>query len=136
MEAALSDATRAIITVDLYGDMPDYARLSTIADKHDLALIEDAAQAIGSTQGGRLAGGFGLASTFSFHGTKTLTTGEGGMWVSDDEALYRRVRVLCDHGRQPGDISLHQWRSGVQVQDERHAGRAGAGTTRGASTNW
>jgi perosamine synthetase len=102
-ERAITPQTRAVITVNLYGSMPDYDRIMEIAARHRVAVIEDAAESIGSTYRGHQAGSFGLASVFSFHGSKTLTTGEGGMLLTDDETLYRRCRVLADHGRRPGD---------------------------------
>jgi perosamine synthetase len=95
--------TRAIIAVNLYGAMPDMPALTALAHEHDIVLIEDAAESIGSIHAGRPAGSFGRASVFSFHGSKTLTTGEGGMLVTDDDALYERCLVLRDHGRPPGD---------------------------------
>lgn len=103
MREAITPRTRAVIPVDLYGGMPDYGEIDQLAAEHGIAVIEDAAEAIGSMFAGRPAGSFGLASVFSFHGSKTVTTGEGGMLVTDDTALYERVRVLRDHGRQPGD---------------------------------
>jgi perosamine synthetase len=66
-------------------------------------VIEDAAEAIGSEYQGRKAGGFGLASAFSFHGSKTLTTGEGGMLVTDSKEVDERCRSLANHGRPVGD---------------------------------
>jgi perosamine synthetase len=78
-----------------------------VAKRHDIAVVEDAAEAIGSEYRGRRAGAFGAASAFSFHGSKTLTTGEGGMLVTDDDAFHARVQVLRDHGRQPGDHSFY-----------------------------
>src|SRR6185436_1294121 len=69
-----------------------------------IALIEDAAEATGSRWQGRPAGSFGIMAAFSFHGSKTLTTGEGGMLLLDDDALFDRVFRLKDHGRRPGDI--------------------------------
>ena len=104
-EAAISPRTKAVIPVDLYGGMPDLPAIEEIARRRGIAVIEDAAEAIGSTWNGRRAGSFGDASTFSFHGSKTLTTGEGGMLATDREDLYRRIMVLRDHGRLPGD----QW---------------------------
>ncbi len=107
VEACLTPSTRAIIAVDLYGEMPDLEQLERLAAEHDLVLIEDAAEAIGSRRGGRPAGAFGWASVFSFHGSKTMTTGEGGMLVTDDEALVERAGVLRDHGRRPGDRAFN-----------------------------
>jgi perosamine synthetase len=100
--------TRAVIAVDLYGGMPEVERLRAVCAEHGVALIEDAAEAIGSLRDGVPAGGYGLASVFSFHGTKTLTTGEGGMLVTDDEAFFSRLRYLSDHARHPGDTSFFQ----------------------------
>jgi perosamine synthetase len=102
-EASISPRTRAVIAVDLYGNMPDMDALLGVARRHGLPVIEDAAEAVGSEYKGRKAGSFGTASVFSFHGSKTLTTGEGGMLVTDDEKLYRRALFLRDHGRKPGD---------------------------------
>ena len=104
VERAIGPKTKAIIGVDLYGSMCDWARLQHIADKHELFLIEDAAQAMGSEEWGARAGSFGDAATFSFHGSKTVATGEGGMLVTDNKKLFDRVLFLRDHGR---DIKNH-----------------------------
>ena len=101
-EENISPKTRTVVVVDLYGNMPDMDAILDVAQPYGIAVIEDAAQAIGSEYKGKKAGSFGLTSTFSFHGTKTLTTGEGGMLVTDDEDTYRRCLFLRDHGRQPG----------------------------------
>jgi perosamine synthetase len=105
-EAAVTERTRAVIAVDLYGGMPDMTALLEVAQRHDVVIVEDAAEAVGSEFGGRRAGSFGSTSVFSFHGSKTLTTGEGGMVVTDDDDLHRRMMVLRDHGRQPGDTTF------------------------------
>lgn len=103
VEAAIGPKTKAIIGVDLYGSMCDWTRLTAIAERHNLVLIEDAAEAIGSTFGGKRAGAFGKAAAFSFHGSKTVATGEGGMLVTNDDDLHARVLFLRDHGRNPSD---------------------------------
>ncbi len=103
LEARIGPRTKAAIAVDLYGNMPDWDALGAVANRHGIALIEDAAEAIGSRFRNRPAGSFGVASAFSFHGSKTLTTGEGGMLVTNDATLYRRWLILRDHGRDPGD---------------------------------
>ena len=95
--------TKAVISVDLYGGVPDYDAVTRLCRERGVALIEDAAEAIGSQYGPRRAGALGDAGVFSFHGSKTLTTGEGGMLVTDRDDLFRRVSVLMDHGRRPGD---------------------------------
>jgi perosamine synthetase len=102
-EECLTPRTKAVIPVDLYGNMPNMDALSEIAVRSGVAIVEDAAEAIGSEYQGQKAGSFGSAGVFSFHGSKTLTTGEGGMLVTDSEALYRRVLFLRDHGRNPGE---------------------------------
>ncbi len=102
-ESCITPKTKAVIPVDLYGNMPDMDAILKIAKQHDIAVIEDAAEALGAEYKGKKAGTFGLTGTFSFHGSKTMTTGEGGMLVTDEEQVYNRAMVLRDHGRQPGD---------------------------------
>ena len=102
-EAVITPRTRAVIPVDLYGSMPQLDEIVGIARARDIAVVEDAAEAIGSAYRGRRAGSFGHTGVFSFHGSKTLVTGEGGMLVTNDRDLYDRVRFLSDHGRPPGD---------------------------------
>ena len=103
VEASVTARTKAIIGVDLYGSMADWSELRRIAQRHGLLLIEDSAEALGSEYGGKKAGALGDIGVFSFHGSKTLTTGEGGMFVTNDDHLHRRVMTLRDHGRPPGD---------------------------------
>jgi perosamine synthetase len=99
VERAITARTKAIIAVHLYGNLCDMDRLLAIGERHGVPVIEDAAEAIGSVYHGRRAGGIGAFGTFSFHGTKTLTTGEGGMFVTNDDALYETVLTLSNHGR-------------------------------------
>lgn len=101
-EAAITPRTKAIIAVHLYGNLCDMDRLIAIGEKHGIPVIEDAAEAIGSVCHGKRAGSIGLFATFSFHGTKTLTTGEGGMFVTNDADLFERVLTLSNHGRARG----------------------------------
>ncbi len=70
-----------------------------LAKKHNLYVIEDAAEAIGSIYKGKKAGSIGDFGVFSFHGTKTITTGEGGMFVTNNPELYEKVTILNSHGR-------------------------------------
>jgi len=104
LEAVITPRTKAVIAVNLYGNMPDYDPIIALCEAHNIALIEDAAEAVGATYKSRLSGTFGALSAFSFHGSKTLTTGEGGMLVLDDEAAYTRCLTLRDHGRAPGEV--------------------------------
>lgn len=102
-EARITPRTKAVIPVDLYGGVPDWDAILRVARAHGVSVIEDAAEAVGSEYRGRKAGSFGDAGVFSFHGSKTLTTGEGGLLATDREDVYRRIAVLRDHGRRPGD---------------------------------
>lgn len=103
---AITPRTRAVIAVDIYGNMADYDAILEIARKHGIKVVEDAAEAVGSTYKGRPAGTLGDVGVFSFHGSKTLSTGEGGMLVTADDELRQRVDFLRDHGRVPGDSSF------------------------------
>jgi len=98
-EAAITPRTKAIVAVHLYGNLCDMNRLLALGQKHGIPIIEDAAEAIGSVWHGKRAGSMGTFGVFSFHGTKTLTTGEGGIFVTNDEALYEKVLTLSNHGR-------------------------------------
>ena len=102
-EDCITSKTKAVIPVDLYGNMPDMDNVHDIAKQHNIAIIEDAAEAIGSEYKGKKAGSFGDTGVFSFHGSKVLTTGEGGMLVTDREDVCNRALFLRDHGRKPGD---------------------------------
>ena len=102
-EKCITPRTKAVIPVELYGSMPDWEALRRIAGQHGIAVIEDSAEAIGSEYRGHKAGSLGDVGVFSFHGSKTLTTGEGGMLVTDREDLLARVLTLRDHGRPSGD---------------------------------
>ena len=97
--AAIMPNTKAIIAVHLYGNVCDMKQLLEIGEMHGIPVIEDAAEAIGSSVRSQRAGSIGAFGAFSFHGTKTLTTGEGGMFVTNDAGLYERVLTLSNHGR-------------------------------------
>jgi perosamine synthetase len=102
VEAAITPRTKAILAVHLYGNLCAMDRLLAIGRERGIPVVEDAAEAIGSVWRGRRAGSMGAFGAFSFHGTKTLTTGEGGMFVTDDDALHERVLTLSNHGRARG----------------------------------
>ncbi|AFY94669.1 DegT/DnrJ/EryC1/StrS family aminotransferase [Chamaesiphon minutus] len=116
LESYITPKTKAIIPVNLYGGMPDMDAIIAIAKKYNLAVIEDAAESIGSEYHGRKAGSFGDTGVFSFHGSKTLTTGEGGMLVTDREDIYQRVLFLRDHGRKPGDKLFYNTEVGYKYK--------------------
>lgn len=98
-EAAITPRTKAIIAVHLYGSLCDMDRLRAVGEKYGIHIIEDAAEAIGSIWQGNSAGSMGGFGAFSFHGTKTISTGEGGMFVTNDDKLYENVLTLSNHGR-------------------------------------
>jgi perosamine synthetase len=102
VEAAITPRTKAIIAVHLYGNLCEMDKLLAIGTRHGIPVIEDAAEAIGSVYHGKRAGSMGLFGCFSFHGTKTLTTGEGGMFVTNNADLYESVLTLSNHGRAHG----------------------------------
>lgn len=102
VEQAITPNTKAIVAVHLYGNLCDMDRLLAIGERHGIPVIEDAAEAIGSVYHGKRAGSMGRFGAFSFHGTKTLTTGEGGMFVTNDADFYERVLTLSNHGRARG----------------------------------
>ncbi|MES2025553.1 MAG: DegT/DnrJ/EryC1/StrS family aminotransferase [Pseudomonadota bacterium] len=102
VEQAITSRTKAIVAVHLYGNLCEMDKLLAIGDKHGIPVIEDAAEAIGSVYQGKRAGSMGKFGAFSFHGTKTITTGEGGIFVTNDRELYEHVLTLSNHGRARG----------------------------------
>lgn len=101
-EKAITPKTKAIIATHLYGNLCDMDRLLAIGEKHGVPVIEDAAESLGSVYHGKRAGSMGRFAVFSFHGTKTITTGEGGMIVTNDDDLFEKVLTLSNHGRARG----------------------------------
>ena len=99
VKKAITPKTKAIMAVHLYGNLCEMDELIKLCEDHEIYLIEDAAEAIGSEYKGKKAGSIGVFGAFSFHGTKTMTTGEGGMFVTSDSDLYEKVLTLSNHGR-------------------------------------
>ena len=109
---SVGDRTKVLMPVHLYGQAADMDRLLPVAEDHGIALVEDAAQAHGAAIGGRPVGSFGLGC-FSFYATKNLTTGEGGIVTTDDDALADRLRVLRNQGmraRYQYELAGHNYR--------------------------
>ena len=98
VENAITSRTRAILAVDYAGQPCDWIALRAIADKHGLALVADACHALGARRTGRKVGSLADITCFSFHPVKHITTGEGGMAVTGDEALARSMRAFRNHG--------------------------------------
>ncbi len=95
---AVTPRTRALLPVHLYGHPCDLEPLLALARRHDLAVVEDAAEALGALYDGRPAGSFGDISCFSFYGNKLITTGEGGACLTSRADLAERMALLRDHG--------------------------------------
>ncbi|MEM7817927.1 MAG: DegT/DnrJ/EryC1/StrS family aminotransferase [candidate division WOR-3 bacterium] len=98
IEEKITEKTRAILPVHLYGQPADMKSLMKICEKHNLILVEDAAQALGAEFEGKKVGSFGDCAIFSFYPTKNITTGEGGMVVTNDEEIAERCRKIRNHG--------------------------------------
>ncbi len=98
VEGAITARTKAIVAIDQFGVPADYPRLENIASAKGVVLIEDAACALGASWNGRACGAFGRGAVLSFHPRKVITTGEGGMVLTDDENIARSVEKLRNHG--------------------------------------
>ena len=96
---AITPNTKAIMAVHIYGNICNMDELLSISNEYNISIIEDSAEAIGSEWNSKKAGSIGTYGTFSFHGTKTVCTGEGGMFVTNDEEIYEKSLTLSNHGR-------------------------------------
>ncbi len=99
IEDAVTYRTKAILAVDVFGHPADWPAIGAIAERHDLQVIEDAAEALGSELDGRRCGAHGDAAVFGFYPNKQITTGEGGALVTDDSVLAEQCRSMADQGR-------------------------------------
>jgi perosamine synthetase len=101
IERMITPRTRGIIPVHLYGHPADMEAVNAVAEKHGLWVVEDAAEAHGAEVNGRRVGSLGTCATFSFFGNKIVTTGEGGMITTDDDALAAKLRLFRGQGMDP-----------------------------------
>lgn len=108
IEAVVTPRTKAIMPVHQFGLPADVDGVTNVARSHGLVVIEDAACAMGSRYRGRPVGSRGNVTCFSFHPRKAVTTGEGGMLVTDDDVLAARARVLINHGASVSDLVKHK----------------------------
>ena len=99
VEAAITDRTKAIVAVETFGNPTHMQRLAQIARAHELPLVEDCCEALGGADNGQRVGSFGRAGVFGFYPNKQITTGEGGMIVTDDDRLADLCRSLRNQGR-------------------------------------
>ena len=102
IEAAVTPRTKAIIPVDVFGQIPDMDAINAIAARHDLRVIEDSAEALGGKYKGAMAGSLGDAGIFGFYPNKQITTGEGGMITTDDDEIARLCVSMRNQGRDTG----------------------------------
>lgn len=100
IEEKITDKTKAILAVDVFSQPADWDELKKIAKKHKLFLIEDSAEALGSEYKGKKCGGFGDAAVFAFYPNKQITTGEGGVILTDNEKIYKLCRSMANQGRR------------------------------------
>jgi perosamine synthetase len=98
-KAAITPRTKAVMPVHLYGHPANLKEICAIAKQHNIAVVEDAAAAYGSYVEGKAAGTYGDVACFSFQGAKTLVTGEGGIMLTDDDAIFERANAYAEHGR-------------------------------------
>lgn len=105
---AVTRRTRALLPVHLYGRPADLNALREVTGKRRIAIVEDCAEALGARYSGRVVGTIGTIGCFSFFANKTITTGEGGMCVTDDDAIAGRLKELRDHGMTPGKRYWHE----------------------------
>jgi len=101
VEEAITEKTKAILVVHLYGNLVEMDEIQKIARKYSLPVVEDAAEGLGSLYKGKKAGSIADVGVFSFHGTKTVSTGEGGILVTNREEIWQKAKILNDHGRDP-----------------------------------
>jgi len=116
VEEKITDYTKAIVAVDVFGQPADWSALEIIADDHELALVDDSAEALGAEFKGQKAGTFGDAGVFAFYPNKQITTGEGGAVVTDDEEIAKLARSYRNQGRGEGDSWLQHERIGYNYR--------------------
>jgi perosamine synthetase len=104
VEARITDRTKAIIGVEVFGNPAGMAELAALSTKHEIPLIEDACEGLGGRIGSDVIGGFGRVAVFGFYPNKQITAGEGGMIVTHDDHLADLCRSMRNHGRAPGNV--------------------------------
>jgi perosamine synthetase len=107
-ERAITPHTKAIMVVSLNGRSPDMHKALDLCRTHRIAMVEDAAQSLGSRSGGKHLGTFGVVGSFSFSSPKVITTGQGGALVTDDGALYQQICLIKNFGRKESGVDYHE----------------------------
>ena len=116
IESAITEKTKAILPVEIFGNPAGFAQICAIADKYNLPVIEDSCEALGSTLNGKKAGTFGKMSVFGFYPNKQITTGEGGMILTDDDELADMCISLRNQGRGKSTLWLCHERLGYNFR--------------------
>ena len=119
LEDAITGKTKAIIAVEVFGNPRHMDRIAQVAGAHEIPLIEDACEALGGRHMGKPIGSFGRAAVFGFYPNKQITTGEGGMIVTDDDRLADLCRSMRNQGRPAGAHSGDATKSGAWLAHER-----------------
>ena len=121
-ERKITNKTKAVIVVHLFGLSADIKKVLEICNKKKIHIIEDAACGFGSKYDGQHVGTFGISGCFSFHARKSITTGEGGMIVTNDELFAQKIRILRDHGANMSDLERHKSSRPFFLADHSEAG--------------
>ncbi len=116
IEGKITEKTKAILAVDVFGQPANWDKLTKIAEKNNLYLIEDSAEAIGSEYKEQPTGSFGVAGIYAFYPNKQITTGEGGVILTDDENIYKLSRSMRNQGRGEGETWLYHTRLGYNYR--------------------
>jgi len=111
LEKKITSKTKAVVVVDLLGNMPEWDEILTVCKKHNLLIIEDAAESIGATYKGKMAGQFGHISLFSFNATKLIQSGQGGALCTNDGDLFKKAKLHSHHGIDKSVNGRYYWSS-------------------------
>ncbi len=109
IKKCITRKTKAVIVVDLYGNMPDWDNILKLCKKNRIKIIEDAAESIGAKYKNKKAGNFGTISVFSFNATKLVMSGQGGCLCTDDKKLYQKAKLYLHHGLNKKSTSKYYW---------------------------
>lgn len=110
-------SVKAIMPINLFGLCADLTTINTLAKQYNVSVVEDSACGFDAWIDNKHSGTFGNVGCFSFHPRKSITTGEGGMLITDDESVYNRVSQLCDHGASKSDLQRHNEKGGSLLPD-------------------
>jgi len=136
LEAAITRRTKAILAVETFGNPAHMDRYASIAARHEIALVEDCCEALGCSLKGRQAGSFGRVGVFGFYPNKQITTGEGGMIVTNDKHLADLCRSMRSQGRPVPSTTLQGAGSGLGGSSAGDVAGGGSGTVGGALGTW